>query len=205
MTPAQAELYKTVKKQTFVALDGDMNNELFVKSALARLSMLQKVTLWPALLGSDAESGKLQWLLDFYHDTNGQFVVFTKSRTFALSLSELMHGGASIVGGQDLEYRQSLIDKFDSGHLRFLVGTIQAMGESVNLQKASDAIFVDIHPSTIKMDQARDRIYRIGSGVPVRLYYLVTPGTADMTLLESNQKHSTEKELVFEFMRHIRS
>ena len=204
MLPAQATLYRKLKKALFVELDGDANNALFIQNALQRFSLLQQAVLWPTLLGSDAESGKLQYVLETLRDTAEQVVVFTRWRNFALSLPNLVEGGASIVGGQNMQEREAILERFSRGDIRWLVGTIQAMSESVNLDAASHAIFVDLHPSTIKMTQAKQRIHRLTSTKPVLITYLQSPGTIDEHVWDALTHAYTSKDLVEGLLKHIK-
>jgi SNF2 family DNA or RNA helicase len=53
------------------------------------------------------------------------------------------------------------------------------MGESVNLQSASNAVFLDRSWNPATNAQAADRIYRIGQTKPVTITHIVARGTVD--------------------------
>lgn len=59
------------------------------------------------------------------------------------------------------------------------VGTIATMGESVNLFRANNAIFLDRSWNPSDNLQAADRIYRIGQELPVTITHLYAKDTVD--------------------------
>jgi SNF2 family DNA or RNA helicase len=69
--------------------------------------------------------------------------------------------------------------RFQAGERRVFVGTLATLSESVNLQRASNAIFLDRHWNPATNVQAADRIYRIGQTKPVTITHLVARDTVD--------------------------
>ena len=81
-----------------------------------------------------------------------------------------------------------------------MVGTIDAMGEGLNLQWAKNAVFIDSHWSTIKMTQAVDRIHRIDIKESKNIYLLwSTP--EDKLVLDALDRKWSEAELVYHFLQ----
>jgi SWI/SNF-related matrix-associated actin-dependent regulator 1 of chromatin subfamily A len=70
---------------------------------------------------------------------------------------------AMISGSTPLVERQRLIDEFQDKDLRILVCGMKAVGISVTLTRASTAVFAEEDWSPAVIDQAENRIHRIGS------------------------------------------
>jgi SNF2 family DNA or RNA helicase len=86
-----------------------------------------------------------------------------------------------------------------------LIGTIAAMGEGLNLQRASTAIFVDQEWSTIKMTQAYDRIHRLDITEPKVIYLLHCANTVDNLILEALTNKWSQTELVYAALSYLRN
>jgi SNF2 family DNA or RNA helicase len=109
-----------------------------------------------------------------------------------MSLAEL-YDGDLIVGGD------RRIDRFEAGTTRLLFGTIDAMGEGLNLQQARIAIFLDSHWSATKMTQAIDRIHRITAD-EAKVIYLLHSCREDKMVLDALDHKWTEEELVYHYL-----
>jgi len=188
LSPDQEELYFDIRKQTDIEVHAQ-GKVMRIPNALAMLVRLQQVSSYPPLLDLKAKSGKLLWVDEFLEDHPGEpTVIFTKFRGTAEHLAEKY--GASLIIGGDRRYEKGA---------KILVGTIDAMGEGLNLQWAKHAIFVDAHWSTIKMTQAMDRIHRIDIKEPKNIY-LLWSCREDKLVLDAIDKKWTEAELVYYFL-----
>ena len=209
---AQMALYKKLERETFVELEGhkwaDLDDQVFIKSALARMMMLRQAALDPMLLNQPGlGSAKLQWLLEWSQDIAEPFVVFTNSRGFAKKVFDTLPGGGLVIGigeGITQKGREKTLIDFMQGQLKYIVGTIQSIGESINLQAASIAVFTDPPFSTIKMGQAEARIHRLDSPKPVQLIKLYSPKTVDVPVYETLARVGSERALVEAFMKQMR-
>jgi SNF2 family DNA or RNA helicase len=193
MTPAQQEMYDDIKKQKDIIVELKSGGQLLIPNALALLTRLQQISIWPGLIdnsSSSCESGKLNWLATFLEDHAGEpAVIFTRFRDVATRVHAL-YGGDIVIGG-----RREI-----SEHPTLCTGTIDAMGEGLNFQWAKHAIFLDSHWSTIKMTQAIDRIHRINITEPKNLYFLWSTREDKLVIDAFNDKMS-EAELVYYFMK----
>ena len=169
---------------------------LLIKNTLARIVRLQQVLADPRLLGLRGTSVKLEWIKDYVFDNpNESIVVFTKFRNVALVLAEDLDGAISI-GGKTERY-----EEWQAGKVKVLCGTIKAIGESLNLQKASTAIFVTREWSSIAMTQAFDRIDRIDITEPKHLIFLQVLNSIDGLVDKALKEKWTEQQLVWEYLR----
>ena len=189
MTPEQDKLYKTVRKQTDIEVHVE-DKTLLIPNALAMLTRLQQIASDPVLLGFEVDSGKMLWLKDFLADHSDEAtVIFTRFRGVATRIAA-EYDASIIIGGRR---------EYDPDNCKLLVGTIDAMGEGLNLQWAKNAIFIDSHWSTIKMTQAIDRIHRIDIKEPKNIYLLWST-REDKLVLDALDHKWSEAELVYFFL-----
>lgn len=191
MSPEQSKHYNTLASSKDILVKFDEGPEMLIKNALALLVRIQQVSTDPSLLGLKGSSGKLLWLDEFLQDHDEPAVVFSKFRDVAIGLAKL-YDGDLIVGG-------SRGTDFIEGKKRLLFGTIAAMGEGLNLQRAKYAIFLDCSWSTIQMSQAIDRIHRIDITEP-KVIYRLESCPEDSLVLDALERKWTDAELVYYFL-----
>src|SRR5262249_31141998 len=83
-------------------------------------------------------------------------------------------------GGVAPGARQGIIDTFQNDpNCRFFVGQITAAGSSLNIQAASNVVFVEARWVPGENEQAIARVYRQGQSSPVYVRYVYLPGSID--------------------------
>lgn len=131
-------------------------------NALRKIGSLYKV---PAAIESTAE------LLE-----QGQAVViFTEYLESAKALYTALSQIAPcelLTGETKKEDRQAIVDRFQSGTSKILIGTIKAGGVGLTLTAANQVILVDRPWTPGDADQAEDRCYRIGQKNTVNAYWI---------------------------------
>ena len=91
----------------------------------------------------------------------------------------------SLIGGRDRpEDRQAAVDAFQNGETDVFISPIRCGGVGINLQRASDALFIERTWTPSEMTQAEDRIHRLDSMKPVTITYLDAVDTIDERLAE---------------------
>jgi len=100
-------------------------------------------------------------LLDEYEAAGEPVVVFSDHRAPVEALRD-REGWAVILGGTPAEERTEIVRRFQAGELHGVAGTIKAMGVGVTLTRAATMIFVDLTWTPALIEQAEDRICRIG-------------------------------------------
>ena len=207
MTPDQRRIYDEFKTKTFVHLQtllqtSDAGDPVFVKNALARIGQLRRVALNPMLVDAQVVGCKIPWILEWAEEyPDVPFVVFTHSRMFADTLPILIDRCATISGSVPQSQRDMVMSRFQNGDLRAIVGTIDTMSESVNLQRAKVAIFTDLHWSSIAMTQAEFRIARMDSKHPVQLIKLSARGSVDELIAKALALKFNTRQMVEEFLK----
>ena len=199
MGEQQRNLYDRIRKETIIKLqDGDLNNALFIRNALARMGKLVRCALDPGLIDPDHawENPKVDWLNEWKQSLNGQFVIFTGSKDFAKSLTMLVDGGVCITGDDKITIRDKKLAKFKKGNAKYLIGTIQLIAESLDLPQASASIFTDLPLSGIMYSQAEDRIHRLTTKESPTIYRLHMENSIDFINLARLQGKLTDRQAV---------
>jgi SNF2 family DNA or RNA helicase len=194
MGPEQQSAYDALRKSKDILVAiGD--KELVIPSALALITRLQQLSVYPRLIGINAGSAKLDWLEEFLKDHSDEpTVVFTRFRDVAETIAH-SYGAELIVGGMKSKV---------PAPCALLVGTIDAMGEGLNLGWAKHAVFVDCHWSATKMTQAIDRVHRIDAREPKNIY-LLSASPVDNLVIQAGERKWTEIELVYYFLNQYAS
>ncbi len=183
---AQREDYDVMErsKDILVNIRGE---EIIVKNELSKIVKLQEIT--------SKEGAKTGWFTDWLGDNpDTPVVAFTKFRATAYHLYKSLEPRADLVMGGV----QELPHEFLNGTKDILVGTIAAMGEGLNLQRAEVAVFIDQEWSTTKMTQAYDRIHRMNITGPKLIYLLTAEDTVDELVVKALDRKWTQQELVYE-------
>lgn len=108
-----------------------------------------------------------------------KIVVFARHREVTTTLGEQLDV-VPLIGGVPQGRRQDVIDEFcDDPEQRVLVASYEALGTGINLQAASNVLFVEQPWTPAGCEQAEDRCHRIGQTEPVTVTYLVAAGTID--------------------------
>lgn len=183
LTPSQRRVYEELQATCLSELaDGTV-----VKAAdgLVMLTRLRQVATGLDLLGKTVQdSSKLDLTQEIVTDAEDEaFVVFSWYRAAARSLRERLEAAGVEVflvdGDVPHERRAEYIERFQAGERRVFIGTLATLSESVNLHRASNAIFLDRSWNPAQNIQAEDRIYRIGQTRPVTITHIVAADTVD--------------------------
>lgn len=200
MTDTQRAMYAKVRDADDILIDVDAADPLVITNVLARITRLQQIASDPMLLGLQATSAKLEWLSEYIEDnSNESIVIFTRFRELAVKIAYKLNA-AYVVGG-----KESTLVRFQTGETQYVVGTIDAMGESLNLQKARTAIFVDQHWSSIAMAQAIERIHRADITEAKHIIYLMAEGSVDSLLMKTLDDKWNLQRMVREYLNGSRN
>lgn len=198
MEGEQLHLYEAIRKSKDIEVATE-RGELIIPSALAKLTRLQQVASASETLGPEfsAPSVKVDWTVEFIDDhPELSVVVFTRFvATAQLILDKLQEGGVQACGF--FGSRASFPVEFLNGEARVLVATIAKAGEGLDLKRTQAAVFVDQEWSTIKMQQAYDRIHRLGIDAPKTLYVLKC-SPVDHLIADAIDKKWDDAQLVYE-------
>jgi SNF2 family DNA or RNA helicase len=193
MSPKQQAAYRQLVKDALADLEG---YSVVTDNALAKYNRLCQVAS-SMIEQHDAEdrqgftqdayhlvlpSNKVDDLLEFCEDTDGQIVVAAISPSLIELAEKKLHAAgitsAKIVGGMSHEAQYTAQQWFTQGQVRVMF--INAAGaESIDLQTASVIYFMEPDTSFLQREQKIGRVDRFGQQFAVRQVYAISRGTVD--------------------------
>jgi len=130
----------------------------------------------------------VQWINDFI-ETDGKLVVFCVHHKVIDHLMKEFSGKAVKIDGRDNQTkRDQSVQRFqDDDSVRLFVGNVEAAGVGIDgLQNASSNVaFVELPWVPAMVDQASDRLHRIGQEDSVSVYFLIADGTVEQDVAEA--------------------
>lgn len=149
-----------------------------ISNGASRVVRLRQVCSTPFLLGGLDDSAKLDACVETIMDNaHKPHVVFTEFvGTANVLCTRLRSKGLTCEAftGETTDTRVRAVyeDRFQSGEIQVLVGTIPAMGEAVTLTAADTVHFIERSWVPAKNEQAEDRLWRNGqkNAVTVLIY-----------------------------------
>ena len=195
MTKKQRELYRKEKDLVLQELPEDLT---IANGAVLTLRLMQ-TTSWPGLWIPGEAGPKFEWILETcQNNPKEKFVVFSVfEKTISALVKYLNENGVtacSITGKNTAEQNEMSKRFFIDRGIQVLAGTIGAMGQGYDdLQRVCRLmIFVDRDWSPEIMNQAEDRLHRMGQDNPVNIYYLECQGSFDQHVGRINQNKAND-------------
>lgn len=199
LSTKQRKAYDEVRDQFWTILDD--GQVIKTDNVLAQLTKLRQIATGLDLEGGTVtDSTKLDLALELIRDNEDEaFVVFSWFKANAKAAAAALGDDAFLVTGDVPHHKRAdYIQRFMAGERRVFVGTLATLSESVNLQRASNAIFLDRHWNPATNVQAADRIYRIGQTKPVTITHLVARNTVDeLRVLPTLASKEALRRLIF--------
>jgi SNF2 family DNA or RNA helicase len=193
LSPTQKRFYEQMRKNMVAWVNEHEDSPLVASVVVAQLTRLSQMAL--ATPSIDETTGKVtltvpsskidavkEKILD---SGEKQFAVFTASKQAAyLAAQEFERADIStrvLSGDTKQTERDAMVQRFVDKDYQVFVGVIQAAGEGIDgLQHATDtAFFLDRSWSTIRNQQAEDRLHRGGTKDTVQIIDVMARGTLD--------------------------
>lgn len=184
LSPTQRKVYDDLAASFMATLpDGDL---VVAGSVLAQLTKLRQIATGLDLLGEEfTDSAKLDLAVQMVQDNApDKTVVFAWHRATCNAMQQRLTaaGIQSVVVDGDVRqnHRAARVNEFQtSTELTVIIATIKTLGESVTLHAAADLIFLESSWTPADMEQAADRVYRIGQNRRVTVTNIVAADTVD--------------------------
>jgi len=137
-------------------------------------------------LRQQAIESKMEQVIEWVGDYSGKLVVFaTHTKTLDILQEKFKNTCVRIDGKTPQNKRQAIVDQFQTKErIKLFLGNVQAAGVGITLTAASAAAFVELPWSSTELDQAEDRIHRIGQKDACMIYYLLAAGTIEEEIAE---------------------
>ena len=189
MSAKQERAYRQMEKHMIAELEEGI---MIAKNPLVKVGRLMQFASAYAELEGDAiqlaePSNKIDALVDLLDELGDEpLVVFAASKKLINlagarleRLGTVSYGLAT--GDQSAAVRQQVVDRFQAGELRVVLGTIDAAGEGLTMTRARHLCFLQRHWSALKNAQAEGRAHRVGSEIhqTVEIIDLLSLGTVE--------------------------
>ena len=181
MSASQKKVYDEVTAE----IKDNIDQIKMSPNPLASLIRMRQATGYTGILSSKIlESAKMDRMLELVEEAreNGkQIVIFSNwTQMTDVIIDKLSGYRVGLITGQTADNeRQELVNRFQSGQLDIMVGTLGAMGTGITLTAGTVEIFMDEPWNMALKEQAEDRCHRVGTTQNVTIYTLLTKNTID--------------------------
>lgn len=156
-------------------------NSVSVLGMNATAETLTKITYLKQVAARGKVKQVITWVRDFLEDTDRKLVVFAHHRDIIDELHKAFPDAAVIRGGDSQEQREKAVKDFQNhGACRLFIGSVKAAGVGLTLTAASDVLFAELTWSPADLQQAIDRVNRMGQESDrVFAYFMVAKDTIE--------------------------
>ena len=184
------------QKQIYDEVTADIKEHIdeikMVQNPLAELIRMRQATGYTGILSSIIkESAKLDRMEELVDEaiSNGKQVVIFSNWT---QMTDVIYDRLStknfitsqITGQTPDNQRQSIVDAFQKGDYKVVIGTSGAMGTGITLTAGTIEIFMDEPWNAALKEQCVDRCHRIGQQENLTIYTLMCKDTIDERIHE---------------------
>jgi SWI/SNF-related matrix-associated actin-dependent regulator 1 of chromatin subfamily A len=132
----------------------------------------------------------IAWIEDYLESTDKPLVVMGWHRDVTVPLHQKFKKESVLVIGGVTDKEDS-IQKFKSGNKRVLIGNIQAAGTGLTLVNADTMLFAELPLTPADLNQAMDRIHRIGQNNKCNYYFMVGKDTLEEPIVDLLDRKAT--------------
>jgi hypothetical protein len=119
------------------------------------------------------------------------------STAYRDALQDLGLSVGEVNGSTSDAEKEAIRTAFNGGAVDVLIGQMQAMGVSWNLQKAAaHVIIAEEHPSAKIIEQFYKRVYRYGQQFPVQVDYITSDNQVDQALRSVRERKARSNEKI---------
>lgn len=185
LSPPQRKVYEDLAEKFIAELPtGDV---LMTTSVLSQLTKLRQIATGLDLVDEKiVDSSKIDLAVDLVSDNlPSKTVVFAWHRATVRAFEARMNDAKipcrAITGDTKAATRAKYVQEFqEDPDVKVIVATIKTLGEAVTLHAASDLIFLESSWTPTDMEQAADRVHRIGQTNRVTITNIVARDTVDV-------------------------
>jgi SWI/SNF-related matrix-associated actin-dependent regulator 1 of chromatin subfamily A len=194
-------ILRRTKEEVMDQLPDLMHDRIYFPIDDSELEYLesQPLSTYRKELGDKKINVALSFIRDIIDSSNSKVVIFCHHRHVIEALHRELPS-VVVYGGMTAEKKQSSISRFiNDPNVRCFIGNLMSAGQGINgLQEVcSHVIFVEPDWSPGVMDQAIDRLRRIGQKGSVLAQYLIFEGSIDEDMYHSlNQKRGVIKRVM---------
>lgn len=199
LSAPERRAYDEMKNQLRIELsDGRTLNA----AMQARAMKLRQITGGAVLVEHQAQfigDSKLNELSELLEELGDRQVVIFAEFTHEIDrITSLCPGSATIDGRAGVQYRTQAIERFQNGHLQYLICHPAAAGHGITLTAANHAIFFSLCDPPEYYTQSKARLDRKGQSSPVTFWHLIGKDTIDERRLARLQNKQDASGAIFD-------
>lgn len=184
--PTERKIYDDADRELELAI---INKE---KNALSKLEALKQASFKAKM------NSMLRWIKE-YLEINEKLVVFIWHRESCEILDKEFKGKCvSVTGDTPTKKRDELKERFQNDpKIKLFIGQIKSAGVGLTLTSSKAVAFLEFGSTAPGMEQAEDRVHRIGQTADsVLAYYLVLENSIDEQIMEILNKRNKDLKRV---------
>ncbi len=163
--PAQRRVYNEMRERYIAEINDD--EVITAANALSKLVRLRQIACGLFLVSSDETSTKMDAALELIEDCREPLVVFSNFVEMVTHLQKRLGDRCQVITGETPQAkRDQIIKDFQDGKFDVIALTVQTGGTGITLTKAPTVLFLDKPWTAAILNQAVDRIHRIGQAAP---------------------------------------
>jgi len=145
----------------------------------ARAEAIVKINVLKQIVARGKLKAAQAWIKNYFEESDSKLVIFAwHTETIAALCKEFEC--ESITGDTSPEDRDRIVHDFQNKKdCKMLVCNIQAGGVGITLTAANTSLFLELGWNPGTMDQAEDRIHRMGQMDSATIFYMLGEGTID--------------------------
>ena len=184
--PIERKIYDDTDRELELAIINKEKNALSKLEALKQASFKAKV------------NSMLNWIKE-YLEINEKLVVFIWHRESCEILEKEFKGKCvSVTGDTPTKKRDELKERFQNDpKIKLFIGQIKSAGVGLTLTSSKAVAFLEFGSTAPGMEQAEDRVHRIGQTADsVLAYYLVLENSIDEQIMEILNRRNKDLKMV---------
>lgn len=192
-TDFKQQLVGFMEKYNIESIDfGSYELEKIKAEKASKINILTEIEGLKQLAVEGKIKGVIDWIKDFL-ESGKKLVVFTTHKfTIDKLYNEFKNMSVKVDGSVIGTKRQKAVDYFQNdSSIRLFFGNIKAAGVGITLTAASSVAIVEYPWTPGELEQAIDRVHRIGQKYPVNAYLLMALNT-----IEERIAHLLDKKQV---------
>ena len=172
---------KKIYSQVMLAIMEDIDNVMLSPDPLSLMIRARQATASTAILSSTInQSAKIDRLKELLEEIEGKVVIFSNwTKVTDILEKELKEYDYAIITGK-VKDREAQKKKFiEDPNCKLLIATISSAGTGLTFTCANTVIFMDEPMTFANLEQATDRLHRIGQTSSVNVITLICKNTID--------------------------
>ena len=187
ITDRQRKQYTSLKRHFRMRMADGKNKYLY--NGASAIALMRRMINMPEIDDATMSNPKLATIQNLITDSELPVVVFTWHREYAKFLTEQLSANyrvAMLTGEISVEDREVIVEAFQDGNFDVLVANIAAANLGISLHRASTAIFAEGAFPALQVDQAEDRLHRLGQSNTTMIYRLQAANTIEEAVWKAN-------------------